>query len=115
AVIMNETLARALGIDTARVRLATFMVGTGLAALAGVLLTPLTSVDPNMGVAWLIGSFMLVMVAGSSFSTLAIACLVFGGAQVLVSTFVSPIFGGITVAVLCALVLRISPKGFARA
>lgn len=115
AVIMNEMLARALGIDTASVRLATFMIGTGLAALAGVLLTPLTSVDPNMGVAWLIGSFMLVMVAGSSFSTLAIACLVFGGAQVLVSTFVSPIFGGITVAVLCALVLRISPKGFARA
>ena len=45
---------------------------------------------------------------------LAVACLVFGGAQVLVSTFVSPILGGITVAVLCALVLRISPKGFSR-
>ena len=38
AVIMNETLARGLGIDTAKVRLATFMIGTGLAALAGVLL-----------------------------------------------------------------------------
>ena len=38
AVIMNETLARSLGIDTDRVRLATFMVGAGLAALAGVLL-----------------------------------------------------------------------------
>ena len=37
AVIMNETLARSLGIDTDRVRLATFMVGAGLAALAGVL------------------------------------------------------------------------------
>ena len=45
------------------VRLATFTIGAGLAALAGVLLTPLTSVDPNMGVAWLIGAFMLVLVA----------------------------------------------------
>jgi urea transport system permease protein len=114
AVIMNEALARALGIDTAKVRLATFMVGTGLASLAGVLLTPLTSVDPNMGVAWLIGAFMLVMVAGSSFAALAIACLVFGAAQVLVSTFFNPVLGGITVAVLCALVLRINPKGFSR-
>lgn len=115
AVIMNETLAKGLGIDTAKVRLATFIIGTGLAALAGVLLTPLTSVDPTMGVAWLIGAFMLVMVAGSSFGALAVACLVFGGAQVIVSTYISPILGGITVAVLSALVLRISPKGFARA
>ena len=115
AVIMNETLARALGVDTARVRLATFMIGTGLTALAGVLITPLTSVDPNMGVAWLIGAFMLVMVAGSSFGALAIACVVFGAAQVLVSTFISPVLGGIAVAVLCALVLRVRPKGFASA
>ncbi|MFF0946804.1 branched-chain amino acid ABC transporter permease [Rhizobium leguminosarum] len=115
AVIMNETLARGLGIDTEKVRLATFMIGTGLAALAGVLLAPLTSVDPNMGVAWLTGAFMLVMVAGSSFGALAAACLTFGAAQVLVSIYFSPILGGITVAVLCAITLRIRPKGFARA
>ncbi len=115
AVIMNETLARGLGIDTARVRLATFMIGAGLASLAGVLLAPLTSVDPNMGVAWLIGAFMLVMVAGASYKALGAACLVFGAAQVLVSTFVSPILGSISIAVLAALVLRISPRGFSRA
>ncbi len=115
AVIMNETLARGLGIDTGRVRLLTFMIGAGLAALAGVLLTPLTSVDPNMGVAWLIGAFMLVMVADTSLAALAVACLVFGAAQVLVSTFVSPVLGGISVAVLAALVLRVSPRGFSRA
>jgi urea transport system permease protein len=114
AVIMNETLARGLGIDTGRVRLLTFTIGAGLAALAGVLLTPLTSVDPNMGVAWLIGAFMLVMVADASYAALAVACLLFGAAQVLVSTYVSPVLGGISVAVLAALVLRISPRGFAR-
>jgi urea transport system permease protein len=115
AVIMNETLARGLGIDTAKVRLATFMIGAGLAALAGVLLTPLTSVDPNMGVAWLIGAFMLVMVAQSSLVGLALACLVFGAAQVFVSAFVSPILGSISIAVLAAIVLRVSPKGFSTA
>jgi urea transport system permease protein len=112
---MNETLARSLGIDTGRVRLLTFMIGAGLASLAGVLLTPLTSVDPAMGVPWLIGAFMLVMVADASLPALAAACLVFGAAQVLVSTFVSPILGSIAVALLAALVLRVNPKGFARA
>ncbi|MFC3088255.1 branched-chain amino acid ABC transporter permease [Tabrizicola soli] len=113
AVIMNEALARALGINTARVRLATFMLGSAVAACAGVLLTPLTSVDPNMGVIWLIGCFMLVMVSGSSVRALALACIVFGTAQVAVGTYVSPILGGMTVAVLCALMLRLRPKGFA--
>jgi branched-chain amino acid transport system permease protein len=114
AVIMNEPLARALGIDTGKVRLLTFTIGAGFAGLAGALLTPMTSIDPNMGVAWLIGAFMLVMVAGSSFGALAVACLLFGGAQVLVSTFLNPVLGGIAVAVLCALVLRLNPQGFAR-
>jgi urea transport system permease protein len=111
---MNEDLARGLGIDTSRVRLSTFMIGAGLASLAGSLLTPLTSVEPNMGVIWLVNAFMLVMVAGASFGALAIAALVLGGAQVLVSTFVSPILGGVTIAVLAAVVLRINPKGFSR-
>ncbi|WP_288947789.1 branched-chain amino acid ABC transporter permease [uncultured Paracoccus sp.] len=114
AVIMNETLARALGINTSQVRLVTFMLGSAIAALAGVLLTPLSSVDPTMGISWLIGAFMLVMVSGTSVAALALACLCFGAAQVLVSTWISPILGSVTVAVLCAVVLRLHPKGFAR-
>lgn len=114
AVIMNEMLARALGINTARVRLITFMLGSAIAAVAGVLLTPLSSVDPTMGISWLIGAFMLVMVSGTSVAALALACLCFGAAQVLVSTWISPILGSVTVAVLCAVMLRLHPKGFAR-
>ena len=115
AVILNETLAEGLGIDSARVRLITFAIGNGLAATAGALITPLSSVDPNTGLAWLISAFMLVMVSGGSLVTLAISCLVLGGLQVVVSTFVSPILGGVTIAVLAAVVLRLRPEGFARA
>jgi urea transport system permease protein len=114
AVIMNEDLARGLGIDTYRVRRMTFVVGCGLAALAGALITPLSSVDPNMGVPWLINAFMLVMVAGSSFLSLALAALVLGGAQVVVSSYFSPILGGMTIVLLSALVLRLRPAGFGR-
>jgi len=111
AGIMNETLARGLGIDSAQVRALTFGLGAGLACAAGALITPLLSVDPNMGLPWLVNSFMLVLVSGVSIPSLLIASLVLGGAQVVVSTFVSPIIGGLTIVVLAALVLRINPKG----
>lgn len=114
AVIMNENLARGLGINTGLVRLATFSLGAGLASLAGALITPLSSVDPNMGVPWLVNAFMLVMVSGVSLLSLAIACLVLGGAQVLVSSWGNPILGGLTIVVLAAVVLRLRPQGFSR-
>src|SRR6266852_2933554 len=115
AVIMNENLAQGLGIDSTRVRLITFGIGCGLAAVAGALITPLASVDPNMGLAWLIGAFMLVMISGGSLLTLGLSCFVLGGLQVLASTFISPILGGLTIAVLAAVALRLRPQGFARA
>jgi urea transport system permease protein len=115
AVIMNETLARALGINSAMVRFATFSIGAGLAAMAGALITPLLSVDPLMGVPWLLNAFMLVMVSGTSLFSLGLSCVVLGGAQVVVSTYASPVLGTLTIVVLAAVLLRIRPSGFARA
>jgi urea transport system permease protein len=115
AVIMNETLARALGINSAMVRFATFSIGAGLAAMAGALITPLLSIDPLMGVPWLLIAFMLVMVSGTSLYSLGLSCLVLGGAQVAVSTYTSPVLGTLTIVVLAAVLLRIRPSGFARA
>jgi branched-chain amino acid transport system permease protein len=114
AVIMNEHLARGLGINSGLVRFATFSVGAGLGSLAGALITPLSSVDPGMGVPWLVNAFMLVMVSGSSMASLLLATCIFGSVQVLLSTFVSPILGGLAIAVLAAVTLRIRPRGFAR-
>ena len=115
AVIMNETLARGLGINSARVRFLTFSIGAGLAAMAGALITPLLSVDPLMGVPWLLNAFMLVMVSGTSLASLAVACAVLGGAQVAVSTFGNPVLGSLSIVVLAAALLRVRPAGFARA
>lgn len=114
AVIMNEDLARGLGINSGLVRFATFSLGSGLASLAGALITPLSSVDPNMGVPWLVNAFMLVLVSGVSLVSLILATVVLGGAQVLVSSYANPVLGGITIVVLAALILRLRPQGFAR-
>jgi len=113
AVIMNEDLASGLGIHAGWVRFVTFSLGAGLGTLAGTMNTPLSSVDPNMGMAWLVSAFMLVMVSGHSMVSLMLTCLVFGACQVLVSTYASPVLGGLTIAVLAAVTLRIRPKGFA--
>lgn len=113
AVIMNEDLASGLGIHAGWVRFVAFSLGAGLGTLAGTMITPLSSVDPNMGMAWLVSAFMLVMVSGHSMVSLMLTCLVFGACQVLVSTYASPVLGGLTIAVLAAVTLRIRPKGFA--
>ena len=114
AVTMNESLARALGVNSASVRLSSFSIGAGLACLAGALITPLSSVDPNMGVPWLTNAFMLAMISGTSLVSLALASMLLGAAQVLISVHVSPILGSLTIVLLGALALRIRPEGFAR-
>ncbi len=114
AVIMNENLARGLGIDSTQVRLATFGLGAALASMAGALITPLISVDPNLGLPWLVNSFMLVLASGISIPGLAIVSVLLGGAQVIVSTYISPIIGGLTIVVLAAVILRIRPQGIGR-
>lgn len=114
AVIMNEALAESLGINAGLIRFVTFSIGAGLGTLAGMLITPLSSVDPYMGVTWLTSAFMLVMVSGHSFISLLLTCLVFSTFQVLVSTYINPVLGGMTIAVLAAATLRIRPRGFSR-
>jgi urea transport system permease protein len=106
AVIMNEELAQSLGINTRLVRFVTFGLGAGLAALSGALLTPLISVHPYLGVPWLINAFMLVLVAGVSLANLALAALLLGGAQVIVSSYGNPVLGSLTIVILAVVILR---------
>ena len=111
AVIMNDNLAQALGINSALVRFLSFSVGSAVAAMAGALITPLSAVNPNMGFPWLVSCFMIVLLSGSSLVSLALSAIILGGAQVLVSTFISPVAGGMTIVVLAAIILRIRPEG----
>lgn len=111
AVIMNDNLAQALGINSALVRFLSFSIGSAVAAMAGALITPLSAVNPNMGFPWLISCFMIVLLSGSSLLSLALSAVILGGAQVLVSTFISPVAGGMTIVVLAAIILRIRPEG----
>ncbi len=64
AVIQDRNMAAALGIDTERVNARAFALGAGLAAVAGVLIAPLTVVIAQMGINYLARSFFVVIVGG---------------------------------------------------
>ena len=64
AVSQNRAMARAMGIRSARVDALTFGLGAGTAGIAGVALSQLTNVGPNMGQSYIIDSFMVVVFGG---------------------------------------------------
>ena len=58
-VIANRAMAASLGIDTRRMDRATFAFGAALAGFAGAVMAPLMSVDPQMGVGFLVPAFLV--------------------------------------------------------
>ncbi len=64
AVTMNRPMASSMGIRTGWVDALTFGLGSGIAGIAGVALSQLTNVGPNMGQAYIIDSFMVVVFGG---------------------------------------------------
>ncbi|HEY0917135.1 MAG TPA: urea ABC transporter permease subunit UrtB [Solimonas sp.] len=64
AVSQNRRMATAMGIATSRVDAMTFGLGSGIAGIAGVALSQLTNVGPNLGQAYIIDSFMVVVFGG---------------------------------------------------
>ena len=64
AVAQNRSMARAMGVRADWVDAATFGLGSGIAGIAGVALSQLTNVGPNLGQAYIIDSFMVVVFGG---------------------------------------------------
>ena len=81
AVAQNRSMATAMGIKTQWIDSLTFGLGSGVAGVAGVALSQLTNVGPNLGQAYIIDSFMVV---------------VFGGVENLWGTLVAAMTLGIT-------------------
>jgi urea transport system permease protein len=64
AVAQNRAMAKAMGVRTEWVDALTFGLGSGIAGVAGVALSQLTNVGPNLGQAYIIDSFMVVVFGG---------------------------------------------------
>lgn len=64
AVTQNRNMAKAMGIRSGWVDSLTFGLGSGIAGIGGVALSQLTNVGPNLGQAYIVDSFMVVVFGG---------------------------------------------------
>ena len=112
AVSQNRAMARAVGVRSSWVDALTFGLGSGVAGIAGVALSQITNVGPNLGQAYIIDSFMVVVFGGvgNLWGTL-VSAMSLG----LINNFLEPYAGAMLakVMVLIMLILFIQkrPKG----
>ena len=112
ATIADRETAEAMGIDGRRLDRLTFAFGAGLAGLAGVVMAPLLSVDPQMGLGFLIPAFLAILTGGAGeLAGVVMGGVVVGGSQSLVARLVSPVVAELAVLGLAILVIRLLPDG----
>lgn len=115
AVIANRAMAGSLGINTRLMDRCTFAAGAALAGVAGAVMAPIMSVDPQMGVGFLIPAFLAVLVGGLNSLVGAIfGAGIIGGAATTLSSVMSQAMGQIVVFVLAIMIIRLFPAGLTR-
>jgi urea transport system permease protein len=109
AVSQNRAMAKAMGIKTEWVDAMTFGLGSGIAGVAGVALSQLTNVGPNLGQSYIIDSFMVVVFGGVGNLW---GALIGGVSMGVVSNILEPFSGAVLakIFVLIALILFIQTK-----
>jgi len=112
AVTQNRRMAASMGIRTARVDALTFGLGSGIAGLAGVALSQIDNVSPNLGQGYIIDSFMVVVFGGvgNLWGTL-VAALSLGIANKFLEPFAGAVLGKIALLVFIILFIQKRPRG----
>jgi urea transport system permease protein len=112
AVSQNRAMARALGVRSARVDALTFGLGAGVAGVGGVALSQLTNVGPNLGQAYIVDAFLVVVFGGvgNLWGTLT-AALSLGVANKLMEPLVGAVLAKILVLVFIILFIQRRPRG----
>jgi branched-chain amino acid transport system permease protein len=112
ATQVDRQTARAFGINVDRVYAGTFALGAGLAAVAAVLVVPISQAHYLMGGDPLLLSFIVVIIGGlGSLRGTLVAALVIGLGDGVISMFFSPTLAKIIATLLVALVLVFRPQG----
>jgi urea transport system permease protein len=112
AVTQNRTMAAAMGIPTGRIDALTFGLGSGIAGIAGVALSQIDNVSPNLGQGYIIDSFMVVVFGGvgNLWGTL-VGAFTLGIANKFLEPFAGAVLGKITILVLIILFIQKRPRG----
>ncbi len=112
AVTQNRAMAQAMGIRNTRVDILTFGLGAGIAGVAGVALSQLTNVGPNLGQSYIVDSFMVVVFGGvgNLWGTL-VAGLSLGVVNKFLEPFAGAVVAKILVLIFIILFIQKRPRG----
>ena len=112
AVTQNRRMAASMGIPTGRIDALTFGLGSGIAGIAGVALSQIDNVSPNLGQGYIIDSFMVVVFGGvgNLWGTL-IGAFSLGIVNKLLEPYAGAVLGKIFILVAIILFIQRRPRG----
>jgi urea transport system permease protein len=113
ALTQNREMASLLGLDISRTYKLVFVSGSFLAGLGGALISPMLSVDPYIGMVFLVRSFFVVIVGGIGqlLGGTLVGSFLIGGAETFFAMFSTQTFAQTVVFALAIIVLRFWPDG----
>jgi urea transport system permease protein len=112
AVTQNRRMAGSMGIRTNRIDALAFGLGSGVAGIAGVALSQIDNVSPNLGQSYIIDSFMVVVFGGvgNLWGTL-VGAMTLGIANKLLEPYAGAVLGKIVLLVAIILFIQRRPRG----
>jgi urea transport system permease protein len=112
AVTQNRRMAEAMGIRSGRVDAMTFGLGAGVAGLAGVALSQIDNVSPNLGQSYIVDSFMVVVFGGVGNLWGALAgAFTLGIVNKFLEPYAGAVLGKVLVLVFIILFIQRRPRG----
>lgn len=112
AVTQNRRMADCVGVPTGRVDMLAFGLGSGIAGLAGVALTQIGNVGPDLGQSYIIDSFMVVVLGGvGQLAGSVIAALGLGVVNKVLEPSIGAVLGKIVILVFIILFIQKRPMG----
>jgi urea transport system permease protein len=112
AVTQNRRMAAAMGIRTPWIDALTFGLGSGVAGMAGVALSQIDNVSPNLGQGYIIDSFMVVVFGGvGNLWGTVVSALTLGIVNKFLEPIAGAVLGKILVLVLLILFIQRKPRG----
>jgi urea transport system permease protein len=112
AVTQNRRTAAAMGIRTGRVDALTFAFGSGIAGVAGVALSQIDNVSPNLGTGYIVDSFMVVVFGGvGSLAGTLVGALGLGVVNKLLEPWAGAVLAKVGVLVALMLFIQRRPRG----
>ncbi len=112
AVTQNRKMASAMGINTKKIDMLTFAFGAGVAGVAGVALSQITNVGPNLGQNYIIDSFMVVVFGGvGNLLGTFIGAFGLGIGNKLIEPYTGAIVSKILILLFIIIFIQFRPKG----